>query len=205
MDIDWPTFVGVVLLAYVIPGPDFAVILRASTRHRRAGVAAALGAQVGLCVHMLIAVLGLSLLLARSADALTAIRLLGAAYLVYLGVRIVLSSRRGAADDDPAEAPVDVRASFVQGFLTNVSNPKAILFFASVLPQFVVTGGSTSAQVLVLGTVDVLIGLVVWAGLVVVGVRLAAVLRRPGVRRAWDRVTGGVLVGLGGAIGAGKV
>jgi threonine/homoserine/homoserine lactone efflux protein len=209
MGIQWPAFVGVVLLAYVIPGPDFAVILRAATRGRRQGIAALLGAQTGLCLHVAIAVLGLSLLLARSADALTVVRLLGAAYLLWLGARTVWATRGRPAADAPGpeadEADGALSAVFLQAFATNALNPKAILFFASVLPQFVVASGSTTVQVLVLGAVDVLIGVGVWAVLVLVGVRLAGLLRRPAVRRWWDRVTGTVLMGMGGTVATGKV
>jgi threonine/homoserine/homoserine lactone efflux protein len=209
MGIQWPAFVGVVLLAYVIPGPDFAVILRAATRGRRQGIAALLGAQAGLCLHVAIAVLGLSLLLARSADALTVVRLLGAAYLLWLGARTVWATRGRPAEDEPGagtdEGDGALAAVFLQAFATNALNPKAILFFASVLPQFVVASGSTTVQVLLLGAVDVLIGVGVWAVLVLVGVRLAGLLRRPAVRRWWDRVTGTVLMGLGGTVATGKV
>ncbi|WP_022928872.1 LysE family translocator [Patulibacter americanus] len=210
MGIDWLTFVGVVLGAYVIPGPDFAIILRAATRGRRPGIAAALGAQTGLCLHVAIATVGLSLVLARSADALTVIRLAGAAYLCWLGARMVWSTRHGgpiereAATPRADDEPLVLRAVFVQAFTTNVLNPKAILFFASVLPQFVQPSGSATLQILALGVVDVLLGIVVWAGLVLVGVRLASQLRRPAVRRVWDRVTGGVLMALGGTIATSK-
>jgi threonine/homoserine/homoserine lactone efflux protein len=215
MGIDWLTFVVVVLGAYVIPGPDFAVILRAATRGRRPGVAAALGAQTGLCLHVAIATAGLSLVLARSADALTVVRLAGAAYLFWLGARMVWATRRprgtgarvhtGRAQPRTAEEePIALRAVFVQAFATNVLNPKAILFFASVLPQFLQPAGSMTLQILVLGAVDILIGIVVWAGLVLIGVRLGSALRRPPVRRAWDRVTGGVLMALGGTIATSK-
>lgn len=215
MGIDWLTFVGVVLGAYVIPGPDFAVILRAATRGRRSGAAAALGAQTGLCLHVAIAAAGLSLVLARSADALTVVRLAGAAYLFWLGARTVLATRTpraggageheaGFAPHTAEDEPAALRAVFVQAFPTNALNPKAILFFASVLPQFVQPSGSVTLQILALGVVDVLLGIVVWAGLVLVGVRLAGVLRRPRVRRAWDRATGGVLMALGGTIATSK-
>jgi threonine/homoserine/homoserine lactone efflux protein len=96
MGIEGPAFLGVVLLAYVVPGPGFAVIVRASSTGARHGLAAAAGAQSGLLVHMAAAVSGLSLLLAHSPAALRAIQLAGAAYLVYLGVRALWASRASA-------------------------------------------------------------------------------------------------------------
>ena len=123
-------FLAVATLAYVVPGPDFLVVLRASATGRRAGLAAAAGAQAGLCLHVLAAACGLSLLLAHAPGALTAVRLAGAAYLCYLGVRAIRDARTAGSLDRPARSP------FVQGLATNVLNPKAVLFFAAVLPQF---------------------------------------------------------------------
>ncbi|MBC8092529.1 MAG: LysE family translocator, partial [Pseudonocardia sp.] len=153
-----------------------------------------------------VAVLGLSVLLARSPEALTAVRLVGAAYLVYLGVRTIWSARRSAV---PTSAPTsiepDPRAAFVHGFLTNLLNPKAVLFFAAILPQFVVADAPVTAQIAALGAVDVVIGVLLWPLVVAFGVRLGALLGRPAVRRGWDRVTGGVFVGLGGALAVTEV
>jgi len=202
MDIHWWGFLGVVVVAYLIPGPDFAVVLRCATRGRRAGVAAAAGAQTGLCVHVLLAVVGLSVVLARHPDALTAIRVVGGAYLLYLGGRLVLPTfRRTERVAVPTAADASTRSAFAQALFTNLLNPKAVLFFAAVLPQFVVADSAPVwAQVGVLGIVDVLLGLVMWAAVVAVGVRLSGVLRRASVRRWWDRVTGTVLSVLGGGL-----
>ena len=199
MDVSWPVFLGVVLAAYVVPGPDLAVILRSATRGARAGVAAALGAQLGLCVHMLLAVVGLSAVLAAHPGALVVVRVLGGLYLLYLGGRLVLGSFREA----PPQATGDEgRAAFAQGLLTNLTNPKAVLFFASVLPQFVGTDGGlpVAVQVLVLGVVDVLAGFLPWTLVVLAGARLGRSAASDAVRRWWDRVTGLVLGGLGGGL-----
>jgi threonine/homoserine/homoserine lactone efflux protein len=198
METSWWAFLGVVLLAYAIPGPDFAVILRASTRHWRHGAAAAAGAQAGLLVHLTLAVAGLSVVLARHAEALTVIRVVGGLYLVYLGGRLVASTLGHHAD--PGAAPRQT-TSFRDGFLTNVTNPKAILFFAAVLPQFVGDGSfPIAAQVAVLGVVDVVVGFLPWAVVVLLGSRLGIVLSRAHVRDWWDRVTGAALAGLGGTL-----
>jgi threonine/homoserine/homoserine lactone efflux protein len=200
METNWVAFLGVVIVAYVVPGPDFAIILRYATRHWRQGAAAAIGAQAGLCVHMALAVLGLSLVLAQHGAALTVIRVLGGLYLLYLGGRLMTSTfgrkRPGSARDAGTEG-----SAFQQGFLTNVTNPKAILFFASVLPQFVGSGPvPVSLQVLVLGALDVVLGFLPWAAVVVVGARLSQVLSLRRVRDWWDRVTGALLGALGGTL-----
>lgn len=202
MDVNWVAFVGVVMVAYLVPGPDFVVVLRAATRGRRSGVAAALGAQTGLCVHVAMSVVGLSVLLSRHPELLTTVRVLGGIYLLYLAGRLVVPTFRPARREEqrtPDERPSD-RSSFAQGFLTNVLNPKAVLFFAAVLPQFVSGPAPTWVQVSVLGALDVVLGLVAWALVVVVGARLGGLLRRDRVRRWWDRVTGAGLGLLGGGL-----
>jgi threonine/homoserine/homoserine lactone efflux protein len=196
MSIHWLPFLGVAVLACVIPGPDFAVIMRASVLRRRAGLAAMAGTQSGLCLHMAAAAIGLSLILARSAVALTVIQLAGAAYLVYLGTRILLGARRPAPELDRAGAAAPA-ASYRQGLLTNVTNPKAILFFASVLPQFVSHSAPVAPQILLLGVIDIAIGTMILLGVVGAASRLARVLSRPRARQRWDRVTGSVMIGLG--------
>lgn len=221
MSVDLVAFLGVVLVAYVVPGPDFLVVLRSAAEHPSKGRAAALGAQAGLCVHMLAAATGLALIAARSPVVYDAIRLLGAAYLVYLGVRAVLAARRAAREQsaggavpqrteeraaservgDADSARHRWRSGFAQGFLTNVLNPKAALFFLSILPQFVNGGGSATWQIFFLGTLDVLIGIVYWFALVAGATRLRSLLARPKFRRRWELTTGWLFIGIGVGIG----
>jgi RhtB (resistance to homoserine/threonine) family protein len=204
-------FFVVVMLAYVIPGPDFLIIARSAARGRRAGQYAALGTQAGLCVHMLLAALGLSALAAHSAVAFSVLKLAGACYLAWLGARIVRSSRgtTPAATDnsgDKAAAPANDKAGqhpwhhFRQGLLTNLFNPKAALFFLSVLPQFVNTSAPAAPQIFLLGVIDVLLGVVYWVALVLLIRRLSTQLCRPAVRAWWDRLTGSLLVGAGATL-----
>ncbi|MFF5157777.1 LysE family translocator [Streptomyces sp. NPDC000348] len=225
MAVDPVGFLGVVLVAYAVPGPDFLVVVRSAAEHPAKGRAAALGAQTGLCVHMLAAAVGLSVIVTRSPMAYDAVRLLGALYLVHLGVRAVLGARRaargrssgrratgvpeeglppGTGKDEPAGGRW--RSGFGQGFLTNVLNPKAALFFISVLPQFVDGegngDGSTARQIFLLGTLDVLIGVVYWFVLVTVAARLRALLARPKVRRRWELTTGWLFIALGIGVAA---
>ncbi|MFJ2821874.1 LysE family translocator [Streptomyces toxytricini] len=217
MSADLIGFLGVVLVAYLVPGPDFLVVVRSAADHPSKGRAAALGAQAGLCVHMLAAVVGLSVIAARSPVVYDAIKLLGAAYLVYLGVRAVFAARRAAReraagrqaeDDGPDTAPQPPpaqsqtagarwRSGFAQGFLTNVLNPKAALFFLSILPQFVESGGSMTRQILVLGILDILIGIAYWFALVAVTARLRALLARPKVRHRWELTCGWLFIAIG--------
>jgi threonine/homoserine/homoserine lactone efflux protein len=126
------------LLLSVTPGPDTLYIVgRSSTQGWRAGAVAALGIGVGTLVHICAAALGLSALLAASAAAFTAVKFIGAAYLLYVGIALIRAAggKRSAVTVVPR--PASVRAIFIQGFLTNVLNPKVALFFLAFLPQFV--------------------------------------------------------------------
>lgn len=204
MDINWWAFVGVAAVAYLVPGPDFAIILRSATRGWRPGAAAAVGAQLGLCAHMLMAVVGLSVVLAGHPELLTAIRILGGLYLVYLGGRLIAPTLRRSPAPENASTRGEqqaARSAFRQGLFTNLLNPKAVLFFAAVLPQFLVNGTAPVwVQIATLGTLDVLLGFVAWAVVIVIGTRLSTLLRRPAVRRWWDRMTGLTLGVLGGGL-----
>ncbi|SCD53652.1 Threonine/homoserine/homoserine lactone efflux protein [Streptomyces sp. BpilaLS-43] len=211
MSVDLVGFLGVVLVAYLVPGPDFLLVVRSAAEHPSNGRAAALGTQSGLCVHMLAAALGLSFVAARSPAVYDAVAYCGAAYLVYLGVRAVLTARRRTAERaDGATAHEEAgsggnrergpRTGFAQGFLTNVLNPKAALFFLGVLPQFVDGGGSMTRGIFFLGTLDVLIGVAYWLAVVGVAARLRALLARPAVRRRWELTTGWLFIAIGVAV-----
>lgn len=172
MSVDILGFVLVALTAYILPGPDFIITTRHAAISAAAGRAAGFGAQVGLAVHMMVAVAGLSALLAHSPVALSTVKLLGAAYLIWMGASSFLDSLR-AGDRDacsagPAEAerqPEHGRA-FREGLITNLLNPGALLFFVSILPQFIGSDGSVAGQFLFLGILDILIGVGFWIVLV---------------------------------------
>jgi threonine/homoserine/homoserine lactone efflux protein len=134
---DFGLFLGAGILLNLTPGPDTAYILgRSIAQGREAGIASALGICVGSIFHTCAAALGLSAILATSAVAFGAIKLLGGAYLVFLGIKILVDRRRELS------LPSNFRrrtttAAFQQGFLTNVLNPKVALFFLAFLPQFI--------------------------------------------------------------------
>lgn len=129
------------LLLNVMPGPDSLLIMARSAAYGfRAGSAAALGIGAGVCIHVLAAALGLSALLSASAAAFTVVKLLGAAYLMYLGLSLLFkraSTPRATDVPSPTSSTLTLRAIFLQGFLTNVLNPKVALFFLAFVPQFI--------------------------------------------------------------------
>jgi threonine/homoserine/homoserine lactone efflux protein len=126
------------LLLNITPGPDTLYILgRTSTLGLQGGVVAALGVGAGILVHICAAALGLSALLAASATAFAVLKIVGAAYLVYVGISLIRTKRPDPSSPAAALRPAGMRSVFFQGFLTNVLNPKVALFFLAFLPQFV--------------------------------------------------------------------
>jgi threonine/homoserine/homoserine lactone efflux protein len=126
------------LLLNITPVPDTLYIVgRSSTLGLRAGTVAALGIGTGTLVHICAAALGLSALLAASATAFAVVKIVGAAYLVYVGVSLLRTRRSDPSSPAVTLRPARLRSIFFQGFLTNVLNPKVALFFLAFLPQFV--------------------------------------------------------------------
>ncbi|HYF11927.1 MAG TPA: LysE family translocator [Actinomycetota bacterium] len=180
------------------PGPDMALVMRNTlVGGRAAGLATSLGTCSGLLVHATAAALGLSAVLVASSRAFTAVKLLGAAYLLVLGVRTILQAGREPRSDPTGERATSAWIGYRQGVLTNVLNPKVAVFFLSLLPQFVEAGDGFVGRVLVLAAVFIAIGLAWLTAYTFALDALGATLSRARVRRAIETVTGGVLVALG--------
>ena len=194
---DVVAFVGVVAVIVVVPGPDMALVLQNGlARGRRAAVETAVGINAGLLVWALAAALGVAVLLHASAPAFTALKLAGAAYLVWLGVRALADAWRGASES--AQGRSRPRTSpFWQGLLSNILNPKIALVFTTLIPQFVDPAEPAAAQTLLLATIFICMGLVWLTSYALLVAKIGAVLKRSGVRRALNAVTGTVLVALG--------
>lgn len=191
-------FMAAGLTLNVTPGPDMLyVATRATSEGRAAGIVSALGIGAGTLVHVAALALGLAALLAAVPLAYDAVRLAGAAYLVWLGARALL--RPASALAGPAVAPASRWRVFRQGIVTNVLNPKVALFFLAFLPQFVDPArGSPAAQIVVLGLLFDVSGTLVNVLVAVAASRAGAWLRRPGrPARLLQRATGVVFVGLG--------
>jgi len=210
------TYTAAAVALVLVPGPAQALVLtRSVERGAAAGVATALGLDAATVAHSLAAALGLSAVLAASATAFTAVKLAGAAYLLWLGLRLLRSrplehrspGAAGASDADAVPAdpvpagPVPAGAArlLAHGFVTGILNPKVAIFFLAFLPQFVrPERGHVVAQFLLLGGILALLDLL-WAGLLAAAAararhRLSA-SRRFALWR--DRLAGGVLVALG--------
>ena len=136
---DLALFVLSGLLLNMAPGPDSLLVMtRSATQGWRAGSAAAMGIGAGTCVHVIAAALGMSALLATSATAFMIIKLIGAAYLLYIGISMLLTKKAVEGENESANLPAQPYGRiFAQGFLTNVLNPKVALFFLAFVPQFI--------------------------------------------------------------------
>jgi threonine/homoserine/homoserine lactone efflux protein len=197
------SFVAVATLIVIVPGADMALVARNTLAGgRAAGLRTATGTLLGLGIHAGAALVGLSVVIAASATAFNLVRLVGAAYLVWLGLQTLWASRnrvRAVPIDEPSprSLPRVGDAPLVQGTLTNVLNPKLAVFFLSFLPQFVDPSRPATPQILVLASTFIAMG-AIWLGTYVVAVdRLSGVLTRPAVKRWLDRFIGTTLVALG--------
>lgn len=183
------------VLAVISPGPDFAMVTRASYAFgRRSGLLAALGIACGVQVHVLYTVLGVSLLVQQSPLLFMAMKVLGAGYLIYLGYRSLTNTTHVTLDSEGA-----VAGTFLSGFLTNALNPKTLLFVVSAYTQ-VVQPGSSLAQQFGYGLFMSLAHWV-WFSLVALGFSNVS-LRRLMIerQRLVDRVIGLALLGLGATV-----
>ena len=196
-------FLGVAVLVIVTPGPDTALTIRNTLMGGRpGGFATALGVSLGQATWALAASVGLAALISASQPAFVALRLVGAAYLVYLGIQALLVAfgRRGgelARPDLGGSRGLAPRAAFRQGILSNLANPKMAVFFTSLLPQFVAPGGSAFAGFLMLGLLLSVMTFFWLCAYAIAVARAGDVLRRPRVRRTVEGVTGAALVALG--------
>jgi threonine/homoserine/homoserine lactone efflux protein len=189
------------LLLNITPGPDTAYIVGRSVQIGwRGGAAAALGISAGCLVHVFAAAIGLSALLAASSVAFTAVKWIGAAYLLYTGIAMLLSRAASLAPDAAIEKrALSLRRVFWQGVLTNALNPKVALFFLAFLPQFVDVDAPAKALAFVaLGLVFIGTGTVWNLGMAAFAAKAAGRIRQSGEALLWiNRLLGGVFVYLG--------
>lgn len=184
------------LLLNIAPGPDSLLIMaRSAGQGFKAGAAAVLGICSGTCVHIAAAAVGLSALLATSTEAFLLIKLLGAAYLLYIGVQMLRTETK-PTESTTAPEPATFIVIFRQGLLTNVLNPKVALFFLAFLPQFVAPGTENKALAfLFLGAIFNLNGML-WCLFLAWSSALAAQkVKTSATAKLWiNRLTGGIFV-----------
>lgn len=197
-EINFVLFFTASLVVILSPGPDNILVLtRGISQGRKAAMISAAGASVGLICHSLFAAAGLSALLAQSVVAFSVVKYAGAAYLIYLGVKTLMSRDAFAVSGE--EGTVRLRSVFVQGIASNVMNPKIAVFFLAYLPQFAdPKAGSMAPQLLLLGLAFASCTWIIFSALGYFSGSLGDLLaRRPRFSNVLRWLTGGVFVALG--------
>ena len=187
------------LLLNLTPGNDMLyVAARSASQGVKAGIVSALGIMVGCMVHIVAAVIGLSAIIAQSAIAFNIIKYLGAAYLVYLGLRSVLSKKKSLEIKKQVKQ-LSFKKLFWQGVITNILNPKVALFFLAFLPQFInINTNNTHWQILFLGIWFDVGGTLVNIVVAILFGRIGQWLSQSPRFVQWqERITGAMLIGLG--------
>ncbi|MFF3748815.1 LysE family translocator [Streptomyces kronopolitis] len=199
MLIQFLTAAGVLAVLTVVPGPDMAVVTkRAVAAGWRDGLRTVGGVTGGLLVWGLLTVVGLAAVLAASAAAYTVVKLAGAAYLVFLGIRTLIHSRRGRAQragDTPAAAPAG--SPWRTGLVSNLFNPKIAVFYTGLLPTLAPPGLSPHAAMALLVLIHATLTALWLGSYVMLLAKARAFFQKPSVRRAMDRIMGVVLIGFG--------
>jgi threonine/homoserine/homoserine lactone efflux protein len=192
-------YVAASLALILTPGQDMIYVIgRSLAQGRVAGLCSAVGVIIGILVHTALAAIGVGAILQASETLFTALKLAGAGYLVYLGIRMMLT-REIAIDAGDAAGRGSRMRLVLQGILSNVTNPKIILFFFAFLPQFVDPASEHPTRDLVaLGVLYALLGLPVKCGVALVAARLSDRMRRAPAALTWmNRACGALLVALG--------
>jgi threonine/homoserine/homoserine lactone efflux protein len=196
-------YLAVIAVLTITPGPDMLLALRNGiSGGTEAAWATGLGCCVGIAVHAVLAVLGLSAILAASSEAFTVVKVAGAAYLVVLGIQAIAGSfRRGGPGLDAHPPRAASGSAFQQGLVTNLLNPKMALLFLTLLPQFVADGEPRVATTAALAAIFLANAVIWWRAFSLVVGPLGRFLSRPRVVAWFDRGTGALLVGLGVRVG----
>ncbi|MCJ8168188.1 LysE family translocator [Atopomonas sediminilitoris] len=195
----WLMFFSAALALNLSPGPDLLFILSRTLAHdTRVGLASAAGVCSGALVHVLAATLGLSALLASSSTAFNAVKYLGAAYLLYLGVQTLCSAGQHFTPRAALDTPRGAWRAYREGILVDVLNPKVAIFFMAFLPPFIrPEQGSATLQLLTLGLLVIAVAMLVEGSFVLLAGRASAFFRQQPRVAAWlDRLLGTVLLGL---------
>lgn len=189
-------FTAAAAVLTLTPGVDTAMVLRSAATGPRSAAFASLGIGLGCLIWGGAVSLGLGALLAASETAFMILKWAGAAYLLYLGVGLILKPRSALAADSAAIGGT-AREAFTRGLVTNLLNPKVGAFYITFLPQFIPTGVDPAGFSFVLASVHVLLGFVWFTLLIATTVPLGRFLARPRVVKTMDRLTGGVFIAFG--------
>jgi threonine/homoserine/homoserine lactone efflux protein len=198
-------FIAAAFILTLTPGVDTAMVLRsAASGGPRPAAYASVGIALGCLVWGAAVSVGLGALLAASEVAFTVVRWAGAAYLLYLGVKLILHPRANLDTAELGSPNLDAWQSLRQGLLTNLLNPKVGVFYITFLPQFIPAGANVALFSFLLAAIHVLLSVVWFAVLIAATVPMGRLLRRPQVVKGLDRVTGGVFIAFGAKLALSK-
>ena len=202
-------FAAVALLLVVSPGPNGVLIARTvPTSGRAAGFANVAGFVAAFYLHGTLSILGISVILMQSAQAFLVVKLIGALYLIWIGVKALVSACRGdkpAVPVSPAAAKSSLLKAFAEGFLTNALNPKVSMFYLAAFPQFIPVEQGTVMSAYLLVSVHSIINMIWFAGLVILFSRLVSVAKHDSFQRILKGVTGAIFIGFGARLATLKV
>ncbi|MDN5760254.1 MAG: LysE family translocator [Tomitella sp.] len=194
----WAAFVLALLVALAVPGPDLVLVVQSTTRGVREGAVTAAGVVTGLMLHALLAAAGATALLVSVPGALTVVQVVGAGVLLWIGTGILRAAR---SPELPAPDGTGHRtgAGYTRGFVTNATNPKALLFFAAVLPQFIGRGDGAGLRTVAL-CAAVVLGAGLWWAAAIALIRMFGFHRSPGGTRSVTLVGGVALLLIGAGL-----
>ncbi|ABY23057.1 LysE family efflux protein [Renibacterium salmoninarum ATCC 33209] len=191
-------FLGLCTLLVITPGPDTFLVLRYSLGSTASGLATAAGCSLSTLVWALLAGFGIATVLEQSAELYRGVKLLGAAYLIYLGVSSFIKSRKAAKSPElPAARKMSLWSGFSAGALSTILNPKVGLFCLAVVPQFLPHDGTALPTALLLGAINCAVGMAYLSIIAFASAKMFSWLKQPKVTKVIDRSTSGILAALG--------
>ncbi|MEG0471414.1 MAG: LysE family translocator [Solibacillus sp.] len=192
-------FIITCVLLIILPGPDTAIVTKNTVvGGRNAGIQTLIGSCIGLVIHTVAAVAGLSAIIVKSAVAFSVLKYVGAAYLCYLGIRTLMNMRARKNQVDEETLVVAKGSTFFkQGFITNVTNPKVAVFFLTFLPQFLAPGSEPFWSFLLMGIIYTVLTLLWFVFYVFLLGAIRNFMKRPATQSVIEVLTGSVLIGFG--------
>ena len=193
------TFITITLMIIIVPGPDFFIVMKNSISSGRVnGTMAALGITSGHVIYSLLAIFGIIFILAQMYYVFLIIKILGACYLIYLGIRSIISARQGLnfTPETMKIAQVSYLNSYRQGIVSTLLNPKALLYYISILPQFLSTGGAVTSQIAILSAIVTSVILIWFIFCVFIFQYIKKLFANRKIKAFFDYAVGFILVGL---------
>lgn len=195
------SFTFIALLLVISPGPNGLLIAKTVPTHgKKAGISNVLGFLAAFYLHGALSILGISVLLSKSAEAFFIVKVVGALYLSWIGVKSLISAYRNVDIVDVKTGTTNVktlRKSFVEGFLTNALNPKVSMFYLAAFPQFIPAGEHAILYAILLVTIHSIVNMIWFSSMVILFSRISSFAKNGAFQRVLQSITGVVFIGFG--------